>query len=474
MAFSKVILNGTTLMDVTDTTATTADVIAPKNFYGADGKKKTGVNIGGGGAIVLQDTDGSIILDDGTQNAALLQHKEVKQIDGVQTITPDTGFVGLSSVTVGFDKDADFCFWDYDGTPLYSFSFAEIAEMTELPEPPDHSQDEVPLTFQYWNWDLADLKELDYPMDIGAVYYPTDGKIHWYYELNEVSGLTCSFTTTQTKSITIDWGDGTVEQWGSNEALGANPTHTYAQPGLYHCTWDGDGQPSSQMRIEGNGSLVGTFYVGGAGNNTDWLNNYWQNTFAGSYIDYIVGFTRVLPNSGFNSMYNLKAFVTGKNYGSWTGGSHFSYCPNLKVLCLSKASNIRLADYYGANSSLPRLRIYRDFQTNINRFLFQSCNSLEFYNLPATYRSVQNCYNLRRIVIIGDISTETFQNCPIQEIWCGLNTPPTLTGTNSFNKISKNCKIHVKASALSDFQTATNWATFADYMVGDWDGDPDR
>lgn len=42
MAFSKIILNGTTLMDVTDTTATTPDVVSPKVFYDSAGVRSTG------------------------------------------------------------------------------------------------------------------------------------------------------------------------------------------------------------------------------------------------------------------------------------------------------------------------------------------------------------------------------------------------------------------------------------------------
>ena len=43
---------------------------------------------------------------------------------------------------------------------------------------------------------------------------------------------------------------------------------------------------------------------------------------------------------------------------------------------------------------------------------------------------------------------------------------PTLSNTNAFNGISADCEIRVPASLAEEWKTATNWATYADYIVG--------
>ena len=64
MAFSKIIYNGTTLMDVTGTTAVPADVNLNKVFTKADGVQSTGTNTVSVTIIFEQDANGYIVLPD--------------------------------------------------------------------------------------------------------------------------------------------------------------------------------------------------------------------------------------------------------------------------------------------------------------------------------------------------------------------------------------------------------------------------
>lgn len=89
--------------DVTDTTATAADVASGKYFYTAAGVKTEGTSSGGGGQVVVVDTTdpgGGTIRTITAIEVSLQAKTNINPTTSSQTIEPDQGYTGLSSVQI--------------------------------------------------------------------------------------------------------------------------------------------------------------------------------------------------------------------------------------------------------------------------------------------------------------------------------------------------------------------------------------
>lgn len=132
MAINKVEFGGRTLIDLTDTTATADKILTGYGAYGKDGVWVDGTAIESSpDGAVYQDSEGYVVLDDGpgthveveslsvTENGTYtaptgyayspvsvdvepsLQSKSATPTESAQTITADSGYDGLSQVSVG-------------------------------------------------------------------------------------------------------------------------------------------------------------------------------------------------------------------------------------------------------------------------------------------------------------------------------------------------------------------------------------
>ena len=124
----------------------------------------------------------------------------------------------------------DVCFWDVDGTLILNVPMDQLAQLTALPAPPSRSG----LTFQGWNYTLEQIKATEYPLDVGALYIPTDGNTHVYLNVTNSSSRAMFFLFAQTVSngVSINWGDGTAATTVSGTGV-VKATHTYSAIGQY-------------------------------------------------------------------------------------------------------------------------------------------------------------------------------------------------------------------------------------------------
>ena len=141
--------------------------------------------------------------------------------------------IGAIPTPIEEAPENDVCFYDYDGKRIASFTIAEAKALTQAQYnailPPAHEG----LTFEGWNWTLADIQSYNRRfIDIGANYAPSDGKchikVHIPYNNFEFALRTLRSGSTAT---TFDWGDGTTSAWAANLTY-----HTYTLAGDYDIT----------------------------------------------------------------------------------------------------------------------------------------------------------------------------------------------------------------------------------------------
>lgn len=130
--------------------------------------------------------------------------------------------VGGGAVAAGPGGPSDVNFWDYDGTLVAAYTLEEAQALTALPSPPATDG----LSFAGWNWTLNEVRALTYPMDVGALYVPTDGATHLYIQPDGYGPITLSYKQSAADGVTIDWGDGS-ETYTASLAGGVQATHEF-------------------------------------------------------------------------------------------------------------------------------------------------------------------------------------------------------------------------------------------------------
>ena len=272
MAISKIILNGVTQMDVTDTTATAPTVEAGLYFYGADGEKTLGTGSGGG---------------------------------TVEAVEKDVNFID-----------------DYDGIIVYSYTAAEFANLSEMPANPTHPG----MTSQGWNWTLADAKTYvaNYgKLWVGQQYVTTSGdtEIDIYLKEGRLSpylGLAVNGT------VSVDWGDETTQSTitGTNLTTQIRTLHNYSEHGLYTIT-------ISVISGEFAFRSAGTYPVLSKNIN----NNMENRVYATSVKRVRMGNNANISTYAFGYCYSLESITIPKET-ILIGTNAFIYCYSLKSVTI--------------------------------------------------------------------------------------------------------------------------------------------
>lgn len=467
---NRVDYDGSTLIDITDTTATASDVASGKYFYLASGQKVQGSASGGGteAGTVTQDANGFLVLDDDPHAGPTLITKSITA-NGTYNASSDSAD-GYSSVTVnvsgggGGDMSDPIRFFDYDGTLVASYS----AVPQSLPSVPSHTG----LTNGTWNYTLQEVTTQFNAIgtcDVGANYETVSGATEIDIEL-QAGRLHPYLSLAVNGTVTIDWGDNST-----STSTGASLTtrksdihHEYASAGSYTIKISPTSGTSYALLCTSAYSLLNN------NNSTQNANRVYSNCVRSVRVGANCSFGQY----AFEYCENMQSISIPSNTNIDQNPNYiFGYCYSLKYITLPQCTNpIHSAQYlFSSCYSLNNVSIAPN-SWKISSNCFSNCNTLQSISIPSSYTSINNntfyqCYSIKSLRIpsgVTSIGTNAFQNCyGIAEYHFKSTTPPTLANTNAFSGIQSDCVIYVPSAKLNDYKTAENWSTYASYMVGE-------
>jgi hypothetical protein len=430
-------------------------------------------------------------------------------------VYPDGFVTAIGNIQTGGSltpgAPGDITFYDYDGTIVTSWTLAELAGKTGLPELPSHEG----LTCQGWNWSLADLKTTNRKMNVGAMYITDDGKTRIYIRLEE--GRTSPMLgVCPNGTVTVDWGDGTTPDTltgVSTTTVKWTPNHVYAAPGEYVIKLTVDGAMGFYGQSSSNdGSAILRY-----SSSTDNRNYVYQNsvqkieigngvTSIGQYAFYnchsLASIT--MPNSvtgiGQYAFYscNSMASITMPNSVTSIEQRAFHFCYSLASITMpNSVTSVGQYAFYSCNAlasitmpdgvtSIGQYAFYNcyslvsiampDSVKSIGQSAFYSCNSLASITMPDGVKSIEQsafarCHSLASITMpnsVTSIERSAFSTCYCVAFYdfTAYTTVPTLAYTNAFTGISADCQIRVPAALVDEWKAATNWSSYANHIVG--------
>lgn len=456
MAFSKIIMNGETLMDLTQDTVAADKLAKDYTAHKNDGTAVTGT---------------------------------------LETDVP---------------TDGDVIFIDYDGTIVNAKTKAQINAMTsdsDLPANPTHTG----LTSQGWNWTVAQLKAQltampDQKVYVGQMYVTTSGATEIDVVMQD-GRLSPILSVCPDGTISVDWGDETTPDEVTGTSLGTRQSvsHTYANAGSYTIKIS----KTSGAGYAFNGSSSYTILRKSSSSN--------QNiVYTASVKNIRIGSDTSIRNYAFYGCNNLES-ITIPNSVTSIGNDAFENCRSLKSITvpsdittisaymlqrcnsinsISIPNNVTTIELYAFdqcyNLSFPFIPnnvttigmfvfnncyplanvIFPSGVSSIREGMFYNCYSLTSFTIPSSVTSIEKdafnyCQSLAKITIpsgVTSIGNYAFYNCHgVAEYHVLPTTPPTL-GSDVFHNIPSDCVIYVPQGKLSTYQSATGWSDYAAYM----------
>jgi hypothetical protein len=308
----------------------------------------------------------------------------------------------------------DVNFYDYDGTIVNSYTAAEFAELTAMPDNPSHDG----LTAQGWNCDeLATAKSYvsDYgKLDLGQCYTTSDGKTRLYIDLlEEAKSPVLRLYLFGETTVNINWGDDSAISTLSGYSQAVEERHNYARGGKY------------VISIEVNGVM------------------------------YITGYQRLFTdganNNSYDTIYKQSIYKVeiGNNVRS-INAEAFRFYSNIESITIPKTvRNISVSDVFASVYKMKALII--PWGASLGTDTFKNFY-VENLILPLSATTVNNAFNysLRKIIIpnsVTSIPAQAFMSCSLYSII--IPSSVTSIDSNAFPNTVRNIIIHKEQGSIS-------------------------
>ena len=391
-------------------------------------------------------------------------------------------------------------FIDYDGTILKT-DYVDSGNAATPPDNPDRTSEG--LTFVEWN---NSYNNITHDLDVGATYETTDGKTHAFIKVSDLikqNLVQIILNVSNSLELTVDWGDGsspTVRQSSGNEYI----SHNYTVADDYEITiWISSGTgtygfgggTTTSIFCEQEPECLQKIYIGenvtNIGDYAFWNNNQLEKIMIPKTITSINQYV----------CYNcraLKAFII-PNGITVINQYALYYCPSIKyhVLPMSITTINQWSLYYRPSSDKIIVpdninTIYeRGFSSHTSVIKLVLPNKSISYGNAVYYGALilseeiivsnfltiiplyhfSSYYACPKFTFLGDITTVSayaFYRCyNCKEFdFTNCSTVPILDHINAFDSIQKTCIIKVPAALETAWKAATNWSTYADYIIG--------
>ena len=341
-------------------------------------------------------------------------------------------------------------FIDYDGTILKE-TYVDNGGSVTPPSDPSHDG----LTFEGWNYASSAFVNITSDLDVGTMYITSDGKTKMHIRPTTASGLspTLYLSKSDTSTLLIDWGDGNTDQ--NTDSGNISISHPYAAVGDYSI---------SLTITSGNGTYGFGDEVskGVLGEWTPYTDILWDLNIGNNVTS--------IGNYAFSVCRCMESLTIPSSVTS-IGDSAFAMCTSLKSLSIPSDVTSLARTTFSACMSLENILLPSGI-TSIMNSTFRECYALKSLLIPSGVTSLPElifgmCISLESLLIpsgVTNIGQSAFTACYKNLKYIVTPITPPVCEADAFSGIFSNGKIYVPDASVTAYKTATNWATYANYI----------